>query len=75
MDLGRVIPGARASNTPLYLTDNVLGLGISRVLLGWPMVLLVIAASWWTIRRLRPPITRGSHPRVHREDEVPPPAG
>ena len=63
-------------NTPLYLTDNVLGLGISRVLLGWPMVLLVIAASWWTIRRSLPADHPGiMHPRVHREDEVPPPAG
>ena len=62
-------------NTPLYLTDNVLGLGISRVLLGWPMVLLVIAASWWTIRRSLPADHPGiMHPRVHREDEVPPPA-
>ena len=44
--------------------------------LGWPMVLLVIAASWWTIRRSLPADHPGiMHPRVHREDEVPPPAG
>jgi hypothetical protein len=54
-------------NTPLYLTDNVLGLGISRVLLGWPMVLLVIAGSWWTIRRSLPEDHPGiMHPRVAR---------
>ncbi len=57
-----------AVNTPLYLTDNVLGLGISRVVLGWPFVLLVIAASWWMIRRSLPPDHPGiMHPRVHRE--------
>jgi len=57
-----------AVNTPLYLTDNLLGLGISRVLLGWPMVLLVIAASWWTIRRSLPTDHPGiMHPQVHRE--------
>jgi hypothetical protein len=56
-----------AVNTPLYLTDNLVGLGISRVLLGWPMVLLVIAASWWTIKRSLPEDHPGiMHPRVHR---------
>ncbi len=54
-----------AVNTPLYLTDNVLGLGISRVLLGWPMVLLVIAGSWWAIKRSLPDDHPGiMHPRV-----------
>jgi hypothetical protein len=56
-----------AVNTPLYLTDNLVGLGISRVVLGWPMVLLVIAASWWAIRRSLPDDHPGiMHPRVHR---------
>ena len=56
-----------AVNTPLYLTDNLVGLGISRVLLGWPMVLLVIAASWWAIRRSLPADHPGiMTPRVHR---------
>ncbi len=55
-------------NLPLYLTDNLVGLGISRVLLGWPMVLLVIAGSWWAIRRSLPPDHPGiMHPMVHRE--------
>jgi len=58
-------------NTPLYLSDNLVGLGIARVLLGWPMVLLVIAASWWTIRRTLPEDHPGIlHPQVHRADEV-----
>lgn len=57
-----------AVNTPLYLAGNVLGLGISRVALGWPMVLLVIGASWWAIRRTLPDDHPGiMHPRVHRE--------
>lgn len=56
-----------AVNTPLYLTDNLVGLGISRVLLGWPMVLVVIAASWWVIRHSLPADHPGIlHPRVHR---------
>jgi len=56
-----------AVNTPLYLTDNLVGLGISRVLLGWPMVLLVIATSWWAIRRSLPADHPGiMTPRVHR---------
>lgn len=55
-------------NLPLYLTDNLVGLGISRVLLGWPMVLLVIAGSWWAIRRSLPADHPGiMHPRVHRQ--------
>lgn len=54
-------------NTPLYLTDNLLGLGLSRVLLGWPLVLTVIAASWLTIRRTLPPDHPGIlTPRMHR---------
>lgn len=55
-------------NLPLYLTDNLVGLGISRVLLGFPMVLGVIAASWWVIKRALPADHPGIlHPRVHRE--------
>lgn len=54
-------------NTPLWLTDNLLGLGVSRVLLGFPMVLVVIALSWWAIRRTLPPDHPGiMHPQVHR---------
>lgn len=57
-------------NTPLYLSDNLVGLGIARVLLGWPMVLGVIAASWWLIRRSLPDDHPGiMHPRAHRAEE------
>lgn len=56
-----------AVNTPLYLTDNLVGLGISRVVLGWPLVLLVIAASWWVLRRSLPAGHPGiMHPQVSR---------
>ncbi len=49
----------------LWASDNVIGLGIARVVLGWPMVLLVIAASWWVVKRTLPPGHPGLlHPRV-----------
>jgi hypothetical protein len=55
-----------AVNTPLYLTDNLVGLGVSRVALGWPMVLAVITSSWWVIRRSLPEDHPGIlAPRVH----------
>lgn len=55
-------------NLPLYLTGNLVGLGISRVVLGWPMVLGVIALSWLVIRRSLPPGHPGiMHPRGQRE--------
>lgn len=58
-------------NAPLYLTGNLVGLGISRVLLGWPMVLVVIALSWWLIRRALPPDHPGiMHPRGTHAAEV-----
>lgn len=59
-----------AVNTPLYLTDNLVGLGVSRVLLGWPMVLVVIALSWAIIVKSLPP----DHPGVNRP-RVDPTAG
>lgn len=52
---------------PLWLSDNVAGLGIARLVLGWPMVLGVIAASWWLIRATLPPDHPGIlHPRSTR---------
>ncbi len=54
-----------AVNTPLYLSDNLVGLGVSRVVLGWPMVIVVIAASWAVIRRTLPADHPGvRHPRL-----------
>lgn len=53
---------------PLWLSDNVIGLGIARVVLGWPMVLIIIGLSWWIIRRSLPPDHPGVlHPRASRD--------
>jgi hypothetical protein len=41
--------------TPLYLAGEVLALGVAKVMLGWPMVLVVIWLSWLTIGRALPP--------------------
>jgi hypothetical protein len=41
--------------TPLYLAGEVLALGVAKVVLGWPMVLVVIWLSWLTIGRTLPP--------------------
>jgi hypothetical protein len=52
-------------NLPLYLSDNLVGLGVARVLLGWPLVLGIIASSWWLIQRSLPPGHPGiRHPRT-----------
>jgi hypothetical protein len=40
--------------TPLYLSGQVLALGVAKVVLGWPMVLVVIWLSWIAIRRTLP---------------------
>jgi hypothetical protein len=32
--------------TPLWLTDQLLALGVAKVVMGWPMVLVVIWLSW-----------------------------
>lgn len=39
---------------PLYLSGQVLALGVAKVVLGWPMVMAVIWLSWWAIRRTLP---------------------
>lgn len=41
--------------TSLYLAGEVLALGVAKVVLGWPMVLVVIWLSWAVIRRTLPP--------------------
>lgn len=54
---------------PLWLSDNVLGLGIVRVALGWPFVVGVIVTSWWVLRRSLPPDHPGiMHPRTTAQD-------
>jgi len=57
---------------PLWLTDNVVGLGVARLVLGWPMVLAVIGISWWLIHRSLPPGHPGLlHPRSPSPASVP----
>jgi hypothetical protein len=46
--------------TPLYLSGQVLALGVVKVALGWPMVMVVIWLSWLVIRRTLPP----DHPGI-----------
>lgn len=59
-------------NLPLYLTENLVGLGVSRVLLGWPLVLGVIALSWLVIKRSLPVGHPGIlHPRRLRGEVSP----
>jgi hypothetical protein len=51
-------------NLPLYLTGNLVAMGVARVVLGWPLVLAVIATSWWVLVRSLPPGHPGvGHPR------------
>jgi hypothetical protein len=55
---------------PLWLGGQVVGLGLARVALGWPLMLLIIVASWWLIHRTLPADHPGiTHPRAVRKDE------
>jgi hypothetical protein len=40
---------------PLYLTGQVVALGIAQAALTWPLVALCLAVSWWVVRRALPP--------------------
>jgi hypothetical protein len=49
---------------PLYLADQVVVLGVARVLLSWPLIAACLAVSWGVLRRSLPP----GHPGLrHRE--------
>lgn len=50
--------------TPLYLSGQVLALGVVKVVLGWPMVMVVIWLSWLVIRRTLPAEHPGIFARV-----------
>jgi hypothetical protein len=39
---------------PLYLSGQVVALGVARVALTWPLVAACLAVSWWVIRRSLP---------------------
>jgi hypothetical protein len=40
---------------PLWLAGNVVGLGVARAALSWPLVAACLVASWWVVRRALPP--------------------
>ena len=42
---------------PLWYLNQVVALGLARVLLSWPLVVVCLGVSWWVIRR-----SLGSHP-------------
>ena len=48
---------------PLYLADEVVALGVARLLLTWPLVALCVAAAWPLVRSALPTGHRGPlHP-------------
>lgn len=42
---------------PLWYLDQVVALGLARVLLSWPLVVVCLGVSWWVVRR-----SLGDHP-------------
>jgi hypothetical protein len=42
---------------PLWYLDQVVALGLARVLLSWPLVVVCLAVSWWVVRQ-----SIGDHP-------------
>jgi xanthosine utilization system XapX-like protein len=49
---------------PLWAAGEVVGLGVARVALSWPLVAACLAVSWWVLRRTLPPDHPGlRHPR------------
>ena len=61
---------------PLYLAGAVYALGIARVVLTWPLVVVCVALSWPVLRRALPPGHPGLlHPRVPGSAGGPPYSG
>ncbi len=58
---------------PLYAADAVVALGVARVALTWPLVVLCVAASWPVLRSALPPGHPGIlHPvEPHAEQPLP----
>jgi hypothetical protein len=46
--------------TPLWMAGQVVGLGVARAALSWPLVACCLALSWWVLRRSLP----AGHPGV-----------
>jgi hypothetical protein len=40
---------------PLWATGQLVALGVARILLSWPLIVLLLALSWRTLRRALPP--------------------
>jgi hypothetical protein len=49
---------------PLWYLDHVVALGVARVALSWPLVVVCLALSWWVIRRSLGEHPGLRHPRV-----------
>jgi len=49
---------------PMYLADNVVGLGITRLIMGWPLYALMLVLSWVVIRAVYPPRPRAERSEV-----------
>lgn len=39
---------------PIYLADKLIALGVGRLILGWPLYLLVVWLSWLVLRQTKP---------------------
>lgn len=53
---------------PLWLAGEVVGLGLARVVLSWPLVAVCLAASWWVLRRSLGGHQGLRHPQVDEAD-------
>jgi hypothetical protein len=53
---------------PLYFADATVALGVTRVVLTWPLVALCVALSWPLLRSALPPGHRGLRHPGHYED-------
>ncbi len=49
---------------PLWFLDQVVALGLARVLLSWPLVVVCLGVSWWVVRRSLGEHPGLRHPRV-----------
>jgi hypothetical protein len=54
---------------PLWATAQLVALGVARVVLSWPLIVVVLALSWRTIRRALPP----GHPGLRHPVPAPSP--
>jgi len=60
-----------AIQVPLYVNDQVVSLGVAKLLLGWPLFAVGLLASWLILRRVPPALA----PDSDASDEVSPRPG